>query len=49
MNSELKSSSTSALEGVEQNTWLVQWYGYPLAEASWQFKSKIPKSFIEKI
>ena len=28
--------------------YLVQWYGYPLAEASWQFKSKIPKSFIEK-
>jgi hypothetical protein len=26
----------------------ILWKGYPLAQATWQFKSKIPKSFIEK-
>jgi hypothetical protein len=27
--------------------YLVHWRGYPLAEASWVYKSKIPKSFVE--
>ena len=27
--------------------YLIQWYGYPVADASWQFKSKIPKSFVD--
>jgi len=31
-----------------RSEFLVQWYGYPLADATWQFKSKIPKGFIEK-
>jgi hypothetical protein len=25
----------------------VQWKGYPAASATWQYKSKIPKSFID--
>jgi hypothetical protein len=25
----------------------VQWKGYPVASATWQYKSKIPKSFID--
>ena len=24
----------------------VQWYGFPLSEATWEFKSKLPKSFV---
>ena len=28
--------------------YLVWWKGYPRDESTWQFKSKIPKSFIEK-
>ena len=24
----------------------VQWYGFPLADATWEFKSKLPKSFV---
>jgi hypothetical protein len=27
--------------------YLVFWKGYPIADATWEFKSKIPKSFIE--
>ena len=27
--------------------YLVQWKGYPVADATWEFKSKIPKSFID--
>lgn len=25
----------------------IQWYGYPVADATWQYKSKIPKSFVD--
>jgi hypothetical protein len=25
----------------------VFWKGYPIADATWQYKSKIPKSFVE--
>ena len=31
----------------KQTEYLVFWYGYPLAEASWVSKSNIPKSFID--
>jgi hypothetical protein len=27
--------------------YLVFWKGYPIADATWEYKSKIPKSFIE--
>ncbi len=27
---------------------LVRWKGYPIADASWLYKSKIPKSFVNK-
>ena len=27
--------------------YLVQWKGYPVNDATWEFKSKIPKSFVE--
>jgi hypothetical protein len=26
--------------------YLVQWYGFPVADATWEFKSKLPKSFV---
>ena len=26
--------------------YLVQWYGYPVADPTWKFKSKLPKSFV---
>ena len=26
--------------------YLVQWYGFPVADATWEFKSKFPKSFV---
>jgi len=26
----------------------ILWKGYPIADATWQFKSKIPKSFVDK-
>ena len=31
----------------KKTEYLVFWYGYPLAEASWVSKSNIPKSFID--
>jgi hypothetical protein len=27
--------------------YLVHWRGYPINQASWQFKSKLPRSFVE--
>jgi len=27
--------------------YLVRWKGYPITDATWEFRSKIPKSFIE--
>ena len=27
--------------------YLVQWKGYPIADATWEYRSKIPKSFVE--
>ena len=27
--------------------YLVQWYGFPVTDATWLFKSKIPKSFVD--
>ena len=31
----------------KKTEYLIQWYGYPVEDASWQVKSKIPKSFID--
>jgi hypothetical protein len=27
--------------------YLVRWKGYPIEDATWEYKSKIPKSFID--
>jgi hypothetical protein len=27
--------------------YLVHWKGYPVGEATWEFRSKIPKSFVD--
>ncbi len=32
----------------KRTEYLVFWKGYKLADATWEYKSKIPKSFVEK-
>jgi hypothetical protein len=37
----------NAIQYLTSPEYLVFWKGYPIADATWEYKSKIPKSFIE--